>query len=90
LDPRLRGNDESCNMSWQVLIMAIVAAVLTVLGAGLLLALTRPSGPAKIYVFRMVGIMLVSAGVVLGYSAWSMHDWERDPATSTSTPVPSE
>lgn len=66
-------------MSWQVLIMAAVAAVLTLVGTGLLLALTRPSGPAKVYVFRMVGIMALSAGVVLAYSAWSMHRWEATP-----------
>ena len=66
-------------MSWQVLIMFAVAAVLTLVGAGLLLALARPSGPAKVYVFRMAGIMLVSGGLVLGYSAWSMHRWEATP-----------
>ena len=66
-------------MSWQVLIMAAVAAVLTLVGAGLLLALTRPSGPAKVYVFRMVGIMALSAGVVLAFSAWSMHQWSTTP-----------
>ena len=59
--------------------MAAVAAVLTLAGAGLLLALTRPSGPAKVYVFRMAGIMLVAGGVVLGFSAWSMHRWETVP-----------
>jgi hypothetical protein len=66
-------------MSWQVLIMAVVALVLTLVGAGLLLALTRPSGPAKVYVFRMAGIMLVAGGIVLGVSAWSMQRWETTP-----------
>ena len=46
-----------------------------VVGAGLLLALIRPSGPAKVYVFRMVGIMLLSGGVVLGISAWFTWGW---------------
>ena len=63
-------------MSWQVVIMYAVAAVLTLAGVGLLVALVRPSGPAKVYVFRMAGIMLVAAGLVLGYSAWSMAGWE--------------
>ena len=66
-------------MSWQVLIMFAVAAVLTLVGAGLLLALARPSGPAKVYVFRMAGIMALSAGVVLAFSAWSMWRWETVP-----------
>lgn len=73
-------------MSWQVLIMYAVAAVLTLAGAGLLLALVRPSGPAKVYVFRMAGIMLVAAGIVLAFSARSMHRWSAEP-TPTS-PVP--
>lgn len=62
-------------------IMFGVAAVLTLVGLGLLLSLTRPSGPAKVYVFRMAGIMLVSAGVVLAFSAWAMWEW------STASPV---
>ncbi len=66
-------------MSWQVLIMAAVAAILTLAGTGLLLALVRPSGPAKVYVFRMAGIMLVAAGIVLAFSAWSMHRWSTAP-----------
>jgi hypothetical protein len=63
-------------MSWQVLIMFAVAAVLGLVGAGLLLALTRPSGPAKVYVFRMAGIMLLAAAVVLAMSAAAMWQWE--------------
>lgn len=66
-------------MSWQVLIMFAVAAILSLVGAGLLLALARPSGPAKVYVFRMVGIMALAAGVVLAFSAWSMWRWETAP-----------
>ena len=62
-------------MSWQVLIMYAVAAMLCLVGAGLLLALTRPSGPAKVYVFRMVGIMALAAGVVLAMSATAMWRW---------------
>ena len=66
-------------MSWQVLIMYAVAAVFALLGAGLLLALARPSGPAKVYVFRMAGIMALAAGVVLAFSASAMLQWSGQP-----------
>lgn len=62
-------------MSWQVIIMFAVGAVLTLVGAGLLLSLTRPAGPAKVYVYRMVGIMAVAGGIVLAMSAAAMWDW---------------
>lgn len=62
-------------MSWQVTIMYAVAAILCLVGAGLLLALTRPSGPARVYVFRMVGIMALAAGIVLAFSAGAMQQW---------------
>ena len=60
-------------------IMFVVAAVLTLIGVGLLLSLIRPSGPAKVYIFRMAGIMLVSGGVVLAFSAWATWDWSVAP-----------
>jgi len=66
-------------MSWQILIMYAVAAVFAALGAGLLLALARPSGPAKIYVFRMAGIMALSLGAVLAFSATAMWRWSAEP-----------
>ena len=69
-------------MSWQVLIMYAVAAVFTLLGASLLLALVRPSGPAKVYVFRMVGIMALSLGVVLAASATAMWQWSTEVSQS--------
>ncbi len=56
----------------QVAIMYAVAVVLALTGAGLLLALIRPSGPAKVYVFRMTGIMALAAGTVLAMSATAM------------------
>lgn len=56
----------------QVAIMYAVAVVLALTGAGLLLALMRPSGPAKVYVFRMTGIMALAAGAVLAMSATAM------------------
>ncbi|MEG3088059.1 hypothetical protein [Sphingomonas sp. PB4P5] len=62
-------------MSWQILIMYGVATVFSIGGAFMLLALTRPAGPAKVYVFRMVGIMALAAGIVLGMSATAMWQW---------------
>ena len=62
-------------MSWQVLAMYAVAVVLCVVGAVLLGLLARPSGPAKVYVFRMTGIMALAAGVVLAFSATAMWNW---------------
>ena len=70
-------------MSWQIIIMYAVAAVLALIGAGLLLALTRPSGPAKVYVFRMVGIMLLAGGAVLAMSATAMWNWSAQDASLT-------
>ena len=66
-------------MTWGTLIMFVVAGVLSLIGAGLLLSLIRPSGPAKVYVFRMVGIMLLSGGVVLAFSAWATWEWSVSP-----------
>ena len=73
-------------MTWQVVIMYAVAAIVGVTGVVLLLALARPSGPAKVYVFRMVGIMAVAAGLVLAFSAWSMHRWSAPSPPSTAAP----
>ena len=66
-------------MTLQVQIMYAVAAVFTLLGAGLLLRLVRPAGPAMVYVFRMVGIMAVSLGIVLAVSATAMWNWSAQP-----------
>ena len=62
-------------MTWQVIAMFAVAAILCLVGVGLLVALARPSGPAKVYVFRMAGIMALAAGVVLAVSANAMWQW---------------
>jgi hypothetical protein len=62
-------------MTLQIAIMYTIAATFAVIGTGLLLALTRPSGPAKVYVFRMVGIMALALAVVLAASATSMWRW---------------
>ena len=66
-------------MTWQIAAMYAVAAVLCLTGVGLLLALLRPSGPAKVYVFRMAGIMALAAGVVLAFSANAMWTWSSQP-----------
>jgi hypothetical protein len=66
-------------MTFQVQIMYVVAAVFTLLGVGLLLRLIRPAGPAMVYVFRMVGIMAVSLGIVLAISATAMWNWSVQP-----------
>ena len=55
--------------------MYAVAALLGLGGAGLLLLLTRPQGPAAVYVYRMAGIMLVAGGVLLGFMAHAMQGW---------------
>ena len=65
-------------MNWQILIMYAVAAVFSLAGAGLLIALVRPLGPAKVYVYRMVGIMALSLGVVLAFSATAMWQWSAE------------
>ena len=62
-------------MSWQVLIMFAVAAVFALVGAGLLLSLLREQPPARVYVYRMVGIMALAAGIVLAFSASAMWEW---------------
>jgi hypothetical protein len=62
-------------MTLQVAIMFAVAAVFALVGAGLLLRLVRPAGPAKVYVYRMVGIMTLALGIVLAISASAMWEW---------------
>jgi hypothetical protein len=62
-------------MTLQVGIMYAVAALFGMIGAWMLMSLTRPAGPAKVYVFRMVGIMAVALGVVLAMSATAMWRW---------------
>jgi hypothetical protein len=62
-------------MSWQIVIMYAVAVLFAFTGVVLLIALTRPAGPAKVYVFRMVGIMALSLGIILAMSATAMWRW---------------
>ncbi|URW75490.1 hypothetical protein M9980_13300 [Sphingomonas donggukensis] len=69
-------------MPLESIIMYAVAAVFSLLGAGLLLALARPRSAGQVYAFRMVGIMALSGGVVLAMSATAMWQW------SASIPPP--
>ena len=62
-------------MSLSIGIMYAVAALFTALGAGLLLMLIRQPSEAKVYAFRMVGIMALSLGIVLLMSASAMWRW---------------
>jgi len=66
-------------MPLETLIMFAVAAVFGLAGAGLLLALVRPQPPARVYVYRMVGIMAVSLAIVLTFSAAAMWRWTVQP-----------
>ncbi|WP_404371703.1 hypothetical protein AB5I39_04495 [Sphingomonas sp. MMS24-J45] len=62
-------------MTLSIAIMYGVALLFTLIGAGLLLALTRKRSEAKVYVFRMAGIMALSLGLVLAMSATAMWRW---------------
>lgn len=62
-------------MPRESLIMFAVAAVLGLAGLWLLLQLRTPQGPARVYVYRMAGIMMVAGGIVLGFSAYAMWQW---------------
>ena len=55
-----------------------MATVLTVAGGVLLLRLRRATTTERqVYAYRMVGIMLASAGVVLAMSAGAMWSWSH-------------
>lgn len=65
-------------MSYNVVVMFVVAALLTVAGVVLLLRIGKATTTERqVYAFRMVGIMLVSAGVVLAMSAGAMWSWSK-------------
>ncbi|KIU26935.1 hypothetical protein SR41_12060 [Sphingomonas melonis] len=66
-------------MPRESLIMFAVAAVLGLAGLWLLLQLRTPQGPARVYVYRMAGIMMVAGGIVLGFSAYAMWQWSAQP-----------
>ncbi|HEX8554715.1 MAG TPA: hypothetical protein VF695_08410 [Sphingomonas sp.] len=67
-------------MTYGVVVMYCVAAVLTVTGAVLLVRLGSSTiTERKTYAYRMIGIMLASAGVVLAMSATAMWRWTIAP-----------
>lgn len=63
-------------MSYDVVIMYLVAAILTAAGTYMLLRLRSSRiTERKTYAYRMTGIMAVSAGIVLAMSATAMWSW---------------
>ncbi|HEU0042985.1 hypothetical protein [Sphingomonas sp.] len=61
-------------------IMFAVAAVLGLIGVVMLLRLkSSQTTERQVYAFRMVGIMLVSAAIVLVFSAWATWQWTVAP-----------
>ena len=63
-------------MSFSIVIMYAVAAVFTLIGAGLLFALLqRGRSESKIYAYRMIGVMALALGIVLAISATAMWRW---------------
>ena len=66
-------------MTYNVVIMYFVAAVLTAAGVWMLVRLRSATiTERKTYAYRMVGIMLASAGIVLAMSATAMWSWTID------------
>lgn len=75
-----RGMVGARRMTYGTLVMALVAAAFTLLGIVLLARLRSPSlSQRKTYAYRMIGIMALSGGVVLGFSAAAMHQWSLAP-----------
>lgn len=66
-------------MTRSIAIMYLVAALLGLLGGGLLLRLRAPLSRPKVYAFRMTGIMAVAAAITLGASATAMWRWTVAP-----------
>ncbi|MEH3047451.1 hypothetical protein [Sphingomonas adhaesiva] len=59
----------------QAAIMFAVAIVLALAGAWLLLRLRRPQSEARVYAYRMTGIMALAGGIVLAMSATAIWQW---------------
>lgn len=67
-------------MTYPVAVMYAVATLLTIAGAWMLLRLRSASiSERRTYAYRMVGIMLASAGIVLLISATAMRQWSIEP-----------
>lgn len=66
------------NLPLQSAIMFAVALVALTGGAWLLAQLRRPQGEARVYVYRMVGIMALALAAVLALSAAAMWRWSME------------
>ena len=67
-------------MTYGAGIMFIVASLLALAGAFCLIRLRAPHITEKqTYAFRMAGVMLLSAGVVLAFSAAALQRWSVSP-----------
>jgi len=67
-------------VTYNVIIMYLVAAVLTAIGVVMLLRLRSATiTERKTYAYRMIGIMLTSGGIVLAMSATAMWRWSVAP-----------
>ena len=62
-------------MSYNVVVMYVVAALLGIAGVVLLLRLRGNLSERQVYAYRMIGIMAASAGIVLAMSATAMWRW---------------
>ena len=63
-------------MTYGTTIMFLVAALLSGIGIVLLLRLRRATiGERKTYAYRMMGVMLLAAGIVLAFSAAATWRW---------------
>ncbi len=67
-------------MTYGVVIMYLVAAVLGAAGTVMLLRLRSPrTTERQVYAYRMIGIMAASAAIVLAMSATAMWSWSVAP-----------
>ena len=63
-------------MTYGAAVMYVVAALLGLVGFWMLLRLRKASTTERqTYAYRMVGIMLTSAAIVLAFSAAAMQQW---------------
>jgi uncharacterized membrane protein YdcZ (DUF606 family) len=72
-------------MTYGTAVMFAVAAVLGAAGVVVLLRLRSASTTERqVYAFRMIGIMLVSAAIVLVFSAAATWRWSTESPPSTA------
>lgn len=63
-------------MTYGAAVMYVVAAILGAVGVWMLLRLRRATiTERQTYAYRMVGVMLTSAAIVLAFSAAAMQQW---------------